>query len=232
MLSQNTIMKLAKQHEISMQRVCEVADMCEKYGVSPTGNVYKRKPEDIEKIVLLCKARHINPQDNRLVFSKPPEEVEKIMNLCDEFNIPIEAHLFRCNYEDLRHSAIFVKMFFGQKYLTPSIITRKVETLRESMPLVKKLGLLPYTKYDASIFDLSKEEIMERTGVLLYLSIPLHKINRELREDRVNRVYTLSKESFENYCDENRLSNGIREMQRQRVENIVKQYEASKKSVK
>ena len=233
MLSQTTIMRLARLHEISMERVCQIADICEKHGLKPNGNVFRRKPEDIEEIVRLCRENNIDPEQNRNVFGKSASTIRRIIEICNENNVPLESHIFVSKPEDLQASAEYIRQHYGEIYIHAGTITNKVENLKETMPIVRILGLLPYTRMDGSIFSLTKDELLERAGVLIHYGIPLHKRNDVLAVDRVNKVFTLSKESWEEYCQQHIINELVREQSKRRVIQMIKSAIAqSRKNVK
>ena len=73
------ILELAKTHKMSPEKVCRIADVCDKYGIQVYGSVFKRTPEDLESIILTLKENNLNPNEYRMAFSKKPEAVQDIM---------------------------------------------------------------------------------------------------------------------------------------------------------
>lgn len=235
MLSQMKVLELAKTHKMSPEKVCRIADVCDKYGIQVYGSVFKRTPEDLESIILTLKENNLNPNEYRMAFCKKPEAVQDIIDICKNNRLKIEAHLFGRKAEQLKDSIHYVKSHYGDFYVTSSIVAKDVDKLKVSMPIFKTMGLLRYTRLDASVFELSREEIMERTGVLTYLGEKLHRYGRDTGEDRINHVYVLSEESFDSFCYVNGVHKPTRQRQAERVEKIIKaaeMEEAAKKSVK
>ena len=234
MLSEMEVLKISKARRITPERVCQVADVCEKYRISPHGNVFRRTAEDLEKIILLLQKNGLNPDKTRMAFLKTPEDVEEIIKICKENTFKIEPYLFDRQPEQLQDSIRYVKGTYGDSYVIPSIVTKDVEKLTVSMPLFKLMGILRYTRLDASVFELSREEIIERTGVITYLGDRLHRIGSHSGEDRINHVYVLSEEGFDNYCYINGVNEKIKKLNYDRVEKMIiaEEMKQAKKSVK
>lgn len=232
MLSQNTIMSLAKKYKLPMEKVCEIADVCEKYGIKPTGDVFRRTPEDIEKMVQTSKIAKIDPEQYRTMFSQTPAVVQEIVDICMENKIKIEPSVFRVNPKKFRESIEYIKSNYGERYVKLHIAMRDVEKLKVSMPLFNTLGLLPYTLIDASVFDLTRDQIVERTAVLLYSGVPLHKVTRYNQVDRINRAYTLSESAWDDLCYcELCVHEKTRQYQKERFEEKLHRHEAKQKMI-
>ena len=236
MLSQMKVLELAKTHSMSPEKVCKIADVCDKYGIQATGSVFKRTPEDLESIILTLKENGLNPNEFRMAFCKKPEAVQDIIEICKNHRVKIESHLFGRKAEQLRDSIHYIKSHYGDFYVTSNIIAKDVEKLKVTMPIFKMMGLLRYTRLDASVFELTREDIIDRTGVLTYLGEPLHRYGRDTGEDRINHCYVLSKNSFDDWCYSMGVHESARKFQAQRIEKIFtkaeQEMEANKKSIR
>jgi len=219
--TQKEVLDIALRHKRSVAKVSRIIDICEKYGVKAIGNVFSKSPEDLEEIIKICKNNKINIDSHRNVLSINPDVLTEIINICKENHLEMISEVFKRTPQQLKDSIDYVKRF-GKEHVVTSIIIKDAEKLKASLPLVRFLGLLPYTHMDASIFDLTGDEIAERTGVLEYLGKPLHKPNRYIHVDRVDRLYTLSNESFENYCIENCISQHVRDYRKNEIFNKIK----------
>lgn len=229
MLSQKMIMNLSKKHSISMERVCRTADICERYNIKPTGNVFRRTPEEIEELVKICKSVNINPEKSRTVFSQPPSAIQEIINICNEHGITIDPTIFNANPKKMRESIQYIESCFGSKYVNLRTAMIDVEKLRDSMPTLQSMGLLPYTLYNSNVFELSRDEIIERAGVLQYLGIPVHVIGSKTREDKINKVFNLSKKSYDDYCYIHCVNEKIRAFYKKRLEERINELEQKRK---
>jgi hypothetical protein len=228
MLSQNMITSLAKKHKVSMDRICQIADLCEQYGVRPTGDVFRKTPEDFEKIMNICKAEKINPEEFRTMFARNVAVIQEIIDICHENNMKLKPVVFGAKPDKFRESIAYIKSNFGSRYVDLHIAMRDVEKLKESMPVMRTLGLLPYTLHDASVFDLTRDEILERTGCLRYLGVKPHKVTRYIQVDRIDRIYTLSKSAFEDYCYVNCIPASIRKYHKEQLDKLVREFEERK----
>ena len=72
MLSQMEILRISKGRRISPEKICRIADVCEKYGIMPHGNVFRRTPEDLEKIILMLKENGLDPVEYTRSFLGNP----------------------------------------------------------------------------------------------------------------------------------------------------------------
>ena len=234
MLSQTQILNCAKIHKIPMEYICQIADICDDFGVPVKGTMFKRLPEDVKKLLQICQDNGIDVSKCASIFNRLPEDAQDIIDICHEENMVLEAQLFDRHPDRIKESIKYVKENFGPSYVYSRVVMRDVENLKASIPTVKSLGILSYAIHDPSIFDLTRDEILERAGVLYYLMLPLHDETEKSKRDRLNKIFGLSKEKFEDYCQENKAFDNVRkdytEIIRQRVEAVERNRE--KKNIK
>jgi len=219
--------EVIQAYNLPKARVEAVLETCLRLGVEPIGNVFLRKAEDVEKMVELFNSKNLNINNYRTVFRKTYADVKEIFDICDENNIIIEPSLFRLYPEELKENVAFVKPF-GIRYLKSHILTKKLANLQESMPLLKKMGVLKCASYESTILGLSKNEIIERTAMLLCLEKPMHKVQRYSQEDRFDKIFSLSKEGLEKYVIENSINERILKYKIQQLKMALKEPETEK----
>lgn len=233
MLTEEKVLYLSKKYDVSPEKVRRVESICVKYGISLKFNVFKVSTDNLQKVIDILIKNGLEPEEYRTALREKPEHVETIIKICKDNGLDIESQLFEnIPPERIEQSIDYVRKKYGNGYVITHIVMRDPNKLSESMPVFKSLGLLRYTRLDASVFDLTKEEIIDRTAVLTYLGEPLHRPGRHSKIDRINRVFTYSKEKFENYCEEFGVTPHIRKANYERVVRIMKAFEARKKSVK
>ena len=222
------IKQLAKTYKWKEERIRGVYEVCEKYGVEPYGNIFLRTPQDAEAIILMLKNRGVNADCMKMAFRRTAEDVDLILKICDKFNITVESSLFYKYPNELLEAIRYVGVNFGRKYLKASIITKDLDNLKRSMPALKKFGLLKYLGRETGVLDLTEEEIKERTAIIMYVGAPIHKRWRYSREDTLNHIYSLSKERYEEYIEENLISEKVRKYQVDLLEEKLKLREEEK----
>ena len=234
MLTQMEILKLAKELESTPETVCKIVDVCEKYDLDIKGNVFKQSPENIESICITLLQHNLKPNTHRMAFEKKPETVEKIIEVCEQNKIPVEPHIFRKKPQELTDCINWIRANYGNYYVLAHTVMTDLDKLKESMPTLQTLGLLLYSRQDPAIFSLSRDEIIERTGILTYLGLPLHHVNRVSQLDRIHRAFTFSSKSFDDFCYINGMHEPQRKLCKDRIEKLIRDFEAnkSKKSVK
>ena len=115
-------------------------------------------------------------------------EVDRV---CKKNNIPITGSIFLKATEEIEKSINYIKENYGQAYLTPLIINKNVEHLKNVLPYLESLGVLPYVVKSASILTLTLEEIKERKDF-----IESNNDTLVLQNGRFNSVFGLSKANY------------------------------------
>ena len=152
-----------------------------------------------------------------MAFRRNADSVEKIIELCQENLIPVEPTLFYKDEIELRETINYIKNNYGARYLKTHILTKDLDTIKQSMPFLKQLGLLPCVISRSTVLELTPDEILDRTAMVVYLGKPVHHICRYSKEDKLNPIYELSKKKYEEKIDEYGISEKVRTYQNERL---------------
>ena len=171
------------------EEIEKIIKVCKENNIPITGNIFLKTSEEIEKIIEVCRENNISITGS--VFYKTAEEVEKIIEVCKKNNIPITGSIFLKATEEIEKSINYIKENYGQAYLTPLIINKNVEHLKNVLPYLESLGVLPYVVKSASILTLTLEEIKERKDF-----IESNNDTLVLQNGRFNSVFGLSKANY------------------------------------
>ena len=171
------------------EEIEKIIKVCKKNNISITGSVFYKTAEDIEKIIKVCKENNIPITGS--VFHKTSEDIEKIIKVCIENNIAITGSVFIKTSEEIEKSINYIKENYGQAYLTPLIINKNVEHLKNVLPYLESLGVLPYVVKSASILTLTLDEIKERKDF-----VESNNDTLVLQNGRFNSVFGLSKANY------------------------------------
>ena len=182
----NLIKKLGNNYIEEIEKIIKV---CRENNIPVTGNVFKKPAEEIEKIIKVCRENNIPITGS--VFYKTAEDIEKIIKVCIENNIPITGSIFLKSTEEIEKSINYIKENYGQAYLTPLIINKNVEHLKNVLPYLESLGVLPYVVKSASILTLTLDEIKERKDF-----VESNNDTLVLQNGRFNSVFGLSKANY------------------------------------
>ena len=164
--------------------------VCKAHNIEPTGSVFLKSAEEIEKIVKVCEAHKIKPTGN--VFSKSSEEIEKIIQVCEAHNIEVTGSVFFKSAEQIKKNIEYIKENYGEEFLKPLIISKSKKVLEETLPYLQKKGVLAVIKNSASILTLKLSEIQDREAFI-------EKIGESiLRPDgkAFNSIFGLSRKKY------------------------------------
>ena len=134
--------------------------MCKENGIEPTGTVFYRSAEEIEKIIKVCKENGIELTGN--VFKKTSEEIKEIVKVCKENKVEITGSIFFKSAKQLQENIEYIRENYGDEYLKPLIITRNIKNLKLVLPYLQEIGVLKVLPKSASILSLTLDEITER----------------------------------------------------------------------
>ena len=171
------------------EEIEKIIEVCRKNNIPITGSVFHKTAEDIEKIIKVCKKNNIPVTGN--VFLKTAEEIENIIKVCRENNIPITGSVFLKTSEEIEKSINYIKENYGQAYLTPLIINKNVEHLKNVLPYLESLGVLPYVVKSASILTLTLDEIKERKDF-----VESNNDTLVLQNGRFNSIFGVSRANY------------------------------------
>ena len=171
------------------EEIEKIIKVCRENNIPITGSVFQKTAEDIEKIIKVCKENNIPITGS--VFHKTSEDIEKIIKVCIENNIAITGSVFIKTSEEIEKSINYIKENYGQAYLKPLIINKNVEHLKNVLPYLESLGVLPYVVKSASILTLTLDEIKERKDF-----VESNNDTLVLQNGRFNSVFGLSKANY------------------------------------
>ena len=171
------------------EEIEKIIKVCKKNNIPVTGNVFLKTAEEIEKIIEVCRENNISITGS--VFYKTAEEVEKIIEVCKKNNIPITGSIFLKATEEIEKSINYIKENYGQAYLTPLIINKNVEHLKNVLPYLESLGVLPYVVKSASILTLTLDEIKERKDF-----VESNNDTLVLQNGRFNSIFGVSRANY------------------------------------
>ena len=178
----NVFLKTAEEIE-------NIIKVCRENNIPITGSVFLKTSEEIEKIIEVCRENNISITGS--VFYKTAEEVEKIIEVCKKNNIPITGSIFLKATEEIEKSINYIKENYGQAYLTPLIINKNVEHLKNVLPYLESLGVLPYVVKSASILTLTLDEIKERKDF-----VESNNDTLVLQNGRFNSIFGVSRANY------------------------------------
>ena len=171
------------------EEIEKIIEVCRKNNIPITGSVFLKTSEEIEKIIEVCRENNISITGS--VFYKTAEEVEKIIEVCKKNNIPITGSIFLKATEEIEKSINYIKENYGQAYLTPLIINKNVEHLKNVLPYLESLGVLPYVVKSASILTLTLDEIKERKDF-----VESNNDTLVLQNGRFNSIFGVSRANY------------------------------------
>lgn len=171
------------------EEIERIIKVCRENNIPITGSVFHKTAEEIEKIIEVCRKNNIPITSS--VFHKTAEEVEKIIEVCKKNNIPITGSIFLKATEEIEKSINYIKENYGQAYLTPLIINKNVEHLKNVLPYLESLGVLPYVVKSASILTLTLDEIKERKDF-----VESNNDTLVLQNGRFNSIFGVSRANY------------------------------------
>lgn len=208
--------KKATQMELNYERVYNAAVTCVKNGLKPEGYILFRTSAEILDLLKICKDNGLDPQKTRCIFRHTPKDAEDIITLLNAHSIPLEASIFDKYLPQLEESIEYVSTY-GKQFLTPSIITIPADKLKDSMPVVRELGLLPRVPHTPSVLKLSGEEIAERYGVLTEsIGYSAHGYTRYSRSARLHPIFSFTEPRYMAYCSSYGIGKSTRDYQREK----------------
>ena len=181
------------------EEIEKIIKVCRENNIPITGSVFLKTSEDIEKIIKVCRENNIPITGS--VFLKTSEDIEKIIKVYIENNIPVTGNVFKKPAEEIEKSIDYIKENYGQAYLTPLIINKNVEHLKNVLPYLESLGVLPYVIKSASILNLTFEEIKERKDF-----IESNNDTLVLQNGRFNSIFGLSRANYKKLTNKNSIT--------------------------
>lgn len=183
----------------SIDRIKQLEGLFNDKSLVISAAISRNNMDEIKKIIDVCKKNNISITGN--VFKKTSEDIEKIIKVYIENNIPVTGNVFKKPAEEIEKSIDYIKENYGQAYLTPLIINKNVEHLKNVLPYLESLGVLPYVIKSASILNLTFEEIKERKDF-----IESNNDTLVLQNGRFNSIFGLSRANYKKLTNKNSIT--------------------------
>ena len=158
-------------------------------GFEDTEDIFER-----QVLIFICPKEEFRVKINNLIKqlgNNYIEEIEKIIEVCKRNNIQITGSIFLKIFEEIEKSINYIKENYGQAYLTPLIINKNVEHLKNVLPYLESLGVLPYVVKSASILTLTLDEIKERKDF-----VESNNDTLVLQNGRFNSIFGVSRANY------------------------------------
>ena len=168
-------------------------------GFEDTEDIFER-----QVLIFICPKEEFRVKINNLIKqlgNNYIEEIEKIIEVCKRNNIQITGSIFLKTSEEIEKSINYIKENYGQAYLTPLIINKNVEHLKNVLPYLESLGVLPYVVKSASILTLTLDEIKERKDF-----VESNNDTLLLQNGRFNSVFGLSKSNYKKLTNKSNIT--------------------------
>lgn len=168
-------------------------------GFEDTEDIFER-----QVLIFICPKEEFRIKINNLIKqlgNNYIEEIEKIIEVCKRNNIQITGSIFLKTSEEIEKSINYIKENYGQAYLTPLIINKNVEHLKNVLPYLESLGVLPYVVKSASILTLTLDEIKERKDF-----VESNNDTLVLQNGRFNSVFGLSKSNYKKLTNKSNIT--------------------------
>ena len=168
-------------------------------GFEDTEDIFER-----QVLIFICPKEEFRVKINNLIKqlgNNYIEEIEKIIEVCKRNNIQITGSIFLKTSEEIEKSINYIKENYGQAYLTPLIISKNVEHLKNVLPYLESLGVLPYVVKSASILTLTLDEIKERKDF-----VESNNDTLVLQNGRFNSVFGLSKSNYKKLTNKSNIT--------------------------
>lgn len=168
-------------------------------GFEDTEDIFER-----QVLIFICPKEEFRVKINNLIKqlgNNYIEEIEKIIEVCKRNNIQITGSIFLKTSEEIEKSINYIKENYGQAYLTPLIINKNVEHLKNVLPYLESLGVLPYVVKSASILTLTLDEIKERKDF-----VESNNDTLVLQNGRFNSVFGLSKSNYKKLTNKSNIT--------------------------
>lgn len=168
-------------------------------GFEDTEDIFER-----QVLIFICPKEEFRVKINNLIKqlgNNYIEEIEKIIEVCKRNNIQITGSIFLKTSEEIEKSINYIKENYGQAYLTPLIINKNEEHLKNVLPYLESLGVLPYVVKSASILTLTLDEIKERKDF-----VESNNDTLVLQNGRFNSVFGLSKSNYKKLTNKSNIT--------------------------
>ena len=167
----------------------EIVEVCKENGIEATGSVFLRTAAEIKEIVEVCRENGIEVTGS--VFKRTAAKIKEIVEVCKENGIEITGSIFSKNSKQLKGNIEYIKQNYGEKYLTPLIVSKNLKHLQKTLPYLQSIGVLEIIKTSASILMLTVEEIKERQAFIESIGETI------VIDGKFNRIFGMPKKRYQ-----------------------------------
>ena len=167
----------------------EIVEVCKENGIEVTGSVFLRTAAEIKEIVEVCRENGIEVTGS--VFKRTAAKIKEIVEVCKENGIEITGSIFSKNSKQLKGNIEYIKQNYGEKYLTPLIVSKNLKHLQKTLPYLQSIGVLEIIKTSASILMLTVEEIKERQAFIESIGETI------VIDGKFNRIFGMPKKRYQ-----------------------------------
>ena len=167
----------------------EIVEICKENAIEVTGSVFYRTAAEIKEIVEVCKENGIEVTGS--VFKRTAAKIKEIVEVCKENGIEITGSIFSKNSKQLKGNIEYIKQNYGEKYLTPLIVSKNLKHLQKTLPYLQSIGVLEIIKTSASILMLTVEEIKERQAFIESIGETI------VIDGKFNRIFGMPKKRYQ-----------------------------------
>ena len=167
----------------------EIVEICKENAIEVTGSVFKRTAAEIKEIVEVCRENGIEVTGS--VFKRTAAKIKEIVEVCKENGIEITGSIFSKNSKQLKGNIEYIKQNYGEKYLTPLIVSKNLKHLQKTLPYLQSIGVLEIIKTSASILMLTVEEIKERQAFIESIGETI------VIDGKFNRIFGMPKKRYQ-----------------------------------
>ena len=171
------------------EEIKEIVEVCKENGIEVTGSVFLRTAAEIKEIVEVCKENGIEITGS--VFYRTAAEIKEIVEVCKENGIEVTGSIFSKNSKQLKGNIEYIKQNYGEKYLTPLIVSKNLKHLQKTLPYLQSIGVLEIIKTSASILMLTVEEIKERQAFIESIGETI------VIDGKFNRIFGMPKKRYQ-----------------------------------
>ena len=167
----------------------EIVEVCKENRIEATGAIFLKTAAEIKEIVEVCKENGIEVTGS--VFKRTAAKIKEIVEVCKENGIEITGSIFSKNSKQLKGNIEYIKQNYGEKYLTPLIVSKNLKHLQKTLPYLQSIGVLEIIKTSASILMLTVEEIKERQAFIESIDESI------VKGDKFNSIFGLSRKNYQ-----------------------------------
>jgi len=187
-LTKENILSAANSRK-DVDEIKKIEQVCKENGIEITGSVFLRTAAEIKEIVEVCRENGIEVTGS--VFKRTAAKIKEIVEVCKENGIEITGSIFSKNSKQLKGNIEYIKQNYGEKYLTPLIVSKNLKHLQKTLPYLQSIGVLEIIKTSASILMLTVEEIKERQAFIESIGETI------VIDGKFNRIFGMPKKRYQ-----------------------------------